>query len=632
MKHNKLFLFLLLFLTYCATAQNKATPEHKKIFQILKNLDENSVQDEKKALRTLDSLNPILESRSEFALLGYSHRIISDIYVNQLDKKKALIEIEKSISYFKKAKDNQGLVLSTLNKGNIHFLKGDLKSAMQVYTNGVAIAQKSGMDYEAALISKNIGLIFFEQGKIDVALDYYQKSLQVFIKLNKRKDVANTFINIGNCYYEKYDSKNTIDNYQKALTYVGNDSIAIAKLYNNIGTVYIDDENDTIRGLQYLHRALDLKARINDQNNLIFQYNNIAIIYTGLKKFDQAEAYLNKAYDLARKAQSKEELKEVYDNFSILYAEKKDFKKAYDYHKLFMKVKDTLLNVENIKAVEEIKTKYQTEKKEKLLLQKEIQIKNSRNQLLMVSAITLFVALMGFLFYRQQKLKNKQQQQEFQLKSAIAKIETQNKLQEQRLQISRDLHDNIGSQLTFIISSVDSIKYAFQIENSKLDNKLSSISSFAKSTIVELRDTIWAMNNSAITFEDLQTRIHNFVEKAQEAKNEIEFDFQIEKQLLPTQFTSVEGMNIYRTIQEAINNSIKYADAKHIKIEIQKQNSDIIILIADDGKGFDNSQIELGNGLNNMKKRISDCGGTIEFKTKSNEGTEIKITFPNKIA
>lgn len=622
---------LLLFLAQLASAQ-KASAQHKKIFQILKTLDESTLQDEKKALKTLDSLNSVLENKSEYALLGFSHRIISDIYMNQLDKKKALTEIEKSIGYFKKGKDSQGLVLSILNKGNIYLLKGDLLLAMKTYSGGNALAQKNGLEYEAAMLTKNMGLIFFNQQKFDTALEYYNKSLKVFLKLNKTKAVADTYLNIGNCYYEKYDSKNTITNYKKALSYVKTDTMTIAKLYNNIGAVYVDDEQDTIRGLEYLHKSLDLKVKINDQNNIIFQYNNIAILYTGLKQFDKAEELLGKAYALAKKAGSKQELKEVYDNYSILYAAKKDYKKAYDYHKLFMKVKDTLLNVENIKAVEEIKTKYETEKKEKLLLQKEIQIKNSRNQLIMVSSIALFVALMGFLLYRQQKLKNKQQEQEFQLKSAIAQIETQNKLQEQRLQISRDLHDNIGSQLTFIISSVDSIKYAFQIENSKLDNKLSSISNFAKSTIVELRDTIWAMNNSAITFEDLQTRIHNFVEKAREAKNDIEFDFRIGKSVMPIKFTSVEGMNLYRAIQEAVNNSIKYAEAKHIQIDIKKQNNDIIIRIADDGKGFDDGQIELGNGLNNMKKRISDCGGTIDFKTKPDEGTEIEIRFPNKIA
>jgi signal transduction histidine kinase len=233
------------------------------------------------------------------------------------------------------------------------------------------------------------------------------------------------------------------------------------------------------------------------------------------------------------------------------------------------------------------------------------------------------------LVYRQQKIKNKQQEQEFELKSAISKIETQNKLQEQRLTISRDLHDNIGSQLTFIISSVDNIKYAFDIQNAKLDSKLSSISNFAKSTIIELRDTIWAMNKSEITFEDLQARIHNFIDKAQEAKEEIQFCFEVDTSLKNKIFTSFDGMNLYRTIQESINNSIKYAQPKQVIVSIQPFDDGITIVITDDGKGFDVDTIALGNGINNMRKRILDIQGEFTIVSTNGKGTKITIQLKN---
>ena len=138
------------------------------------------------------------------------------------------------------------------------------------------------------------------------------------------------------------------------------------------------------------------------------------------------------------------------------------------------------------------------------------------------------------------------------------------------------------------------------------------------------------MNNSEITFEDLQTRIHNFIEKAKEAKEDILFNFTIEEGLKQTKFTSIEGVNIYRTIQEAINNSMKYAESKKIKIDIKHQNNDIIIAIEDDGKGFDSNSVEFGNGINNMKKRITDISGKIEINSKLNIGTTVQIKFPKK--
>ncbi len=624
-------LFVGCIVTHCCLAQTTLSKEDRAVKSLLLKLEKQAGKNEKKALASIDSLKPILQKKGKDSLLGFCYRIESGVYLNKLDKKKALYAINQSIRCFQKgSKNKKALVLSILNKGNIYFLKGDLKIAMQTYTYGMQLAQKNGLEYEAALLNKNIGYVFFTQEKIDIALKEYRKSLNVFLKLNKKQDVAETYLNIGNCYYEKYDTKNTLSNYDKAESYMGKDTVNLAKLYNNIGAVYLEDEKDTLKGLHYLEHALDLKIKINDLNSIFFEYENIATLYLDIKKYDQAEDYLKKAIVLAKKAESKEELKEIYEIYSLIYAGRKDYKKAYDYHKLFMKAKDTLLNIENLKAVEEIKTKYETAKKEKLLLQKEIQIKNSRNQLIMVSSVALFIGLLGFLVYRQQKLKNKQQAQEFQLKSAIAKIESQNRLQDQRLQISRDLHDNIGSQLTFIISSIDNIKYAFETQNTKLNDKLSSISNFAKATIIELRDTIWAMNNSEITLEDLQSRIHNFVEKAKEAKADIAFEFTIEKNLQQHTFSSIEGMNIYRTIQEAINNSIKYAEATAITIDIAVQNEQLLITIQDNGSGFDLAEIIQGNGLKNMKKRMEDSNGKMELTSTPGSGTKIDLWLPNK--
>ena len=273
----------------------------------------------------------------------------------------------------------------------------------------------------------------------------------------------------------------------------------------------------------------------------------------------------------------------------------------------------------------DLKTSQALSKKEKLLLAEQAETQHKNNLLLGVSVLAFFIALTGFLIYRQQKLKNKQQNQEFQLKTAIQTIESQNKLHEQRLNISKDLHDNIGAQLTFIISSVDNIKYAFDISDAKLNNKLNGITNFTKDTIVELRDTIWAMNHNEITFEDLKSRIYNFIEKAKESKENIDFIFTIDEQLNEVKFSSVVGMNIYRTIQEAINNAIKHANASQIKVQISKEQDQISIQILDNGDGFDLENVSKNNGLTNMENRISSINGDFKIETNPATGTKISI-------
>jgi signal transduction histidine kinase/tetratricopeptide (TPR) repeat protein len=624
-----LFFVLLLTNLHILSAQKN----DKLLYELLTKVNKNYMQNDVKAQKTLDSIQPILKKRANDSLFGLFYRVQSNIKSNQLDKNSALRFINQSINYYSKAKNNKGITLSMLNKGNNYFQRGDTKNAMQIYTNALSIAKKNGLEVEAAILIKNIGFVFFNQEKVDVALQYYNQALTVFLKYNDKKNTAATYINIGHCYYEKFNDDKALLYFKKAVTLSNevNDTVTIAKLYNNIGAVYIDDKKDTIAGLNYLLKAIDLKEKLNDQDGLLFQYNNVANVYISLKNYDLGEKYLSKSFIMAKKAENKEQLKEIYEMYALLYKGKGDFEKAYQYQVKFAKAKDTLLNIENLKAVQEIQTKYQTAAKEKQLLQKETEIKNSRNKLIVVSLLTMFSILIGFLIYRQQKLKNKQQEQEFELQSAISQIETQNKLHEQRLSISRDLHDNIGAQLTFIISSVDNLKFANAITDSKISNQLNKISDFTKDTIIELRDTIWAMNTNEFTFEDLRSRIFNFIEKAKAAKENIVFKFTIDEKLKDIKLSSLVGLNLYRTIQETINNSVKHSDGNQISVEVSESNDQIKIEISDNGKGFDIETIEIGNGLHNMEKRIEEVKGSFQIHSEPNKGTKTVVFLPKKI-
>jgi signal transduction histidine kinase len=229
------------------------------------------------------------------------------------------------------------------------------------------------------------------------------------------------------------------------------------------------------------------------------------------------------------------------------------------------------------------------------------------------------------MFLSRQKFKNTQLQKEKELSEALLKIETNHRLQEQRLAISRDLHDNIGSQLTFIISSIDSLKMYMTNTEAKVDKKLTSISQFTRATIQELRDTIWAMNKEEISVEDLKSRISNFIEQAQTSLHGINFDFKC-KVSKDFTFNSKDGINIYRIIQEALNNAIKHANATEILVEVKQNKQNFEITIKDNGKGFDATTSNDGNGLKTMKNRANELNATINFISNS-DGTSVVLNF-----
>lgn len=542
------------------------------------------------------------------------------------------------------------------------------------YLKNAADARKIGYKLGEAMSYSNLSLIYYYQGKYNLQVDNSLKAIRLYESLKMMDKLANEYGGFG------YTIKRR--NMPKALYYMQkgkkiaeaiNDTSSLLSIYNNYG-VLKEMNNELDSALYFYNKGLRLKEAVRDSIGIPYSLNTIAGINLMNGNFAEAESLYEKALQMRVEMNDGVGIAENYSYFGDLYLAQKQYLRALDFYekalhkardfnyidlmrnsyksiseiheklgndrealvnfKLFEQYKDSLSNKETNAKIAELEVRFDTNNKERLLaehknllLQKESESKQKNYVLITLALLSVFIALIGFLIYRQQKLRNRQLAQEHELKSAIAQIETQNKLHEQRLAISRDLHDNIGAQLTFIISSVDNIKYAFDLKDTKLDRKLQSISSFTKETILELRDTIWAMNTNEITFEDLMARILNFIEKAQDAKENTDFVFSIDETLNQVKLSSVKGMNIYRTVQEAVNNAIKYSHAAKVLISVNNIGDQIEINVEDDGVGFEPAQVQKGNGLLNMEKRIAEINGEFTFESEISKGTRIAVRF-----
>lgn len=500
------------------------------------------------------------------------------------------------------------------------------EQAIKYYLSALKLYEKQKDSKKQGTVDNNIGLVFSDLEQFEKAKGYHRKALTVFTKIKDKKGLSESYNNLA-IVLASQDSLATAGSFfRKSLRIEEGlkDKKGIAESLNNVGGVhYYLGAIDS--ALYYFKKSADMERALKNFSGVAASYNNIAMVYIENKRLPSAKQYIDSAYSYSEKSKVATDLLASLDNYRQYHEASNNFAEANKMMKKYYAVKDSLQKQSSVKDLNELETKYQTAKKEKMLLEKEIEVKNTRYSLIGVAFLALFIGLVGFLIYRQQKIKNKQQEQEFQLKSAIAAIESQNKLQEQRLSISRDLHDNIGAQLTFVISSVDNLKYGNQITDGKITNQLTKISDFTKSTIIELRDTIWAMNTSEFSFDDLRSRIFNFIEKAKTAKENIAFNFEVDESLKDQKFSSIIGINLYRTIQEAVNNALKYSDADAITVKVASHYKKIKVEIHDNGKGFHVDKVTHGNGLNNMVKRIEEIDGSCEIDSHAKQGTTIRI-------
>lgn len=205
------------------------------------------------------------------------------------------------------------------------------------------------------------------------------------------------------------------------------------------------------------------------------------------------------------------------------------------------------------------------------------------------------------------------------LKAHLKELEIQQKIQNEREYISRELHDNVGAQITFIISNLD---YLFFVTK---NHKIDELSNQARQTMTMLRETIWATNKTFFEFEELQEKLIQYVQNANITNKNMTFNLDIAT--IKHQFHSAQVIQLFRIAQEAIQNVIKHANASKMNINIFKnEQNNIVLQIIDNGNGL--AEEQKGHfGLKNMHKRAIELGGTLIITSKENLGTTVELTF-----
>ncbi len=528
--------------------------------------------------------------------------------------------------------DSVGVGASLNNLGNVTMSKGDYDKAVAYFINALKMREQLNDGAGIASTTNNLGLIFYKRRIFDEAIYYYRKALSINQAQNDLHKEVLILNNLGNIY----DEMNQLDSseYYYTRSIQKSEEVGDARLLaislGNMGVTQHKKQNFK-EAKRYLHKALKIRIDSEDIEGQSILYNNFAAVYVDLKKLDSAAYFFNKSLILSQQIDNKEIIRDNYLGLSKVYEQQHQYEKAITAYQNYSSIKDSILNETTHQQIEEIQAKYETEKKEKEIAEQkskiseqELKVKQKTYLLFGMLVLILFILIIGVIIYNQQKLKQKRLIEANILKEKIAEEKLHHQLHDERLKISNTLNENIGSQLTYIISSIDNMNHLLKLTDEKITNKLRDVSNFTKSTITQLRDTIWALNKDEISFDDLKGRLYNFIETAKLAQDQIDFSFHVQ---LTNQFilNSIQGVSLYRIVQEALNNAIKYSAATKVELRIIETEKEIQLIIADDGIGFKLSDVILGNGLENMKNRAKTIGGEFILESAPEKGTTITI-------
>jgi len=283
--------------------------------------------------------------------------------------------------------------------------------------------------------------------------------------------------------------------------------------------------------------------------------------------------------------------------------------------------KDAFYEANSANTLASLQAKYELQKKEGTIIKQQLDL-TKKNYLIYGSIILAGFALLLFWvlfnnYRRKQKLKMEYALQEEKRLSAQSIIDAE---EQERKRIAADLHDNIGAYASAIRADVEKLSSKGTTES---NIPLQNLEQHSREIINSLRDTIWVLNKENITITGIGDRIKSYTGKLQPSYNFIQFHIK-EEITNNRRINSQHALNIFRIIQEAIHNSLKYSRAENIYIEIISHET-LMLSVTDDGIGIDEKNTGIGNGMKNMKTRANDIGMKISIQANKNKGTKVNL-------
>ena len=467
--------------------------------------------------QAIDSLFKVINISKIDSVIGFSYINISELYFNSnIDS--SLFFIEKSLNFFEKTNNRNGIAKYNFNKAKIYLHKGEYDKSLFHFKNALELYKQNGFHNEVGQTINNIGLVYERKGDYDNAIKNYIDALKILDKIDNKLDKARVLNNIGTIYYHVY-----LD-YNKALSYY-NQVLKIVKeiknnkgesyTYNNMAIIYMDMDS-LEKAKEYYIKSLFINKELNDKYGIALCYGNLGSLYSKQKKYDEAinyynkslkikneiddklgmiESYMNigstydlvnkridsekfylKALGLSKKIGSKDREKRANRFLSDLFAKQGKYKNAYDFRIKYSTLKDSIFNENNAKVMEELQEKYKSEKKEKEieLLTKDKKIQETelrRKELQVYVFIIVFILVLIMIIIVLRSLKQKKKANEIlkiQKKEIVSKNEdliTKNEeISNQRNEIGKQ-HKIVLAQKKHI---TDSINYASYIQASIL--------------------------------------------------------------------------------------------------------------------------------------------------------------------
>lgn len=522
-----------------------------------------------------------------------------------------------------------------LNIATSYNSKGDfenaVKNALLALKSFEEIDDKNGQ----GRVQNLLGIFNFHRNDFESALSYFSKYNELAIASKDTGEIVSSLNNMASALHElnDYTKERQLLKQSIAIQEARGQHIRIGSAYENIGTLYMDTDSLELAD-RYFKKAVDAYTINNNTHDLARVLLNTGLLKKKQKKYPSAAADYKRSLAYSKEGGFLKLEEEALQKLAFLYEEQGDFKNAYLSYVGFVEVKDSILNTENQSSINKLMIEFETEKKERQIVQQDLEIaqktlESRRKTFIIVLLIGVIVILLLFSFVVYSRIKIRQERRINEERMKMKQLQMNVVLESQeseRKRFARDLHDGFGQLITAVKIMLG------QMHDTNEKNERSELALKSNEVLdtmhTQLREIAHNLMPEQLINEGLSTALKEYARRVSRNSDiEIEVNtFGIEKRLNQT----IE-VNVYRIIQEWINNVIKYSGAKKLTIQLTGYETEINILIEDNGIGFEKEKLtkSSGWGWKNIQSRLEAINGILEIDSRTGiTGTSFIIDLP----
>ena len=589
-----------------------------------------NVGDWKKYSKTVNLVLTNSESQGDTISMAKAYGYLGDYYLRESVSDSAFLFYYKAEKMYATLNDDYQLAKTLINKAELLFRVGDFMGSEREVFKALRIIKNHRNTTEIFYDAYNLlGLAYNGLDEYGDAILYHTKALETLDKMQIigiSQTKAISYLNLGLVYVNLKNYKVANNYFLKGIEQQkidNQDPSVYALLLDHLGYSKFKLQDDD--GLPELFYQ-SLKIRDSLHLNTEIPSNKIHLSEFYYSKNDGVKSlqFATEALVLARKMNMPREILIALKQITVV-----DPKNASSYNKEYIRINEKLQKEERKMGEKFSRIQYETD---------EIKDENSDLEAKNRKLVYFFtaIAILGFFVYiiKFQKAKNrellyKQQQQKANEEIYNLMISQQNTIEANRVQekkrVAQELHDGVLGRMFGVRMNLEGLnqfnddlavtqRLDYLAELKKIEQDIREISHDLNREKSELINNFVAIVDNL--FEEQR--------KTFSAKLFSTIDSTIRWDLA---VNSVK-INLYRIIQESLQNINKYANATTINVELKRKENTIVLTITDDGAGFNANLKKKGIGLQNMISRAKECKGEFHVQSKIGEGTTITVSIP----